>query len=139
MKSNILTHTVSSAAVIAALVSLGIASPAHATGFSITDLVTNDNANLTALGLPAAANQDDHLVNPWGISFTPTSPFWTSDNATGVSTLYTAAGAKAGGPLVVTVAPPAGAPAGFVSSPTGTVFNNVNTDFIVTNPKTGVS
>src|SRR5205085_4231792 len=60
-------------------------------------------------------------------------------NATGVSTLYTAAGAKAGGPLVVTVAPPAGALAGFVSSPTGTVFNNVNTDFIVTNPKTGVS
>jgi len=32
--------------------------------------------------------QDTNLVNAWGISFTPMSPFWISDNATGQSTLY---------------------------------------------------
>ena len=32
--------------------------------------------------------QDTNLVNAWGISFHPTFPFWTSDNGTGVTTLY---------------------------------------------------
>jgi len=32
--------------------------------------------------------QDDDLVNAWGISFTPTSPFWISDNEKGKSTIY---------------------------------------------------
>ena len=35
-----------------------------------------------------AANTDPNLVNPWGIAFGPTSPFWISDNHTGLSTLY---------------------------------------------------
>ena len=35
-----------------------------------------------------AANTDPDLVNPWGISSSPTSPFWVSDNGTGLSTLY---------------------------------------------------
>lgn len=36
-----------------------------------------------------AALTDPDLVNPWGISFGPTTPFWVSDNGAGVSTLYT--------------------------------------------------
>lgn len=32
--------------------------------------------------------QDTHLVNAWGISFSSTSPFWISDNGSGLSTLY---------------------------------------------------
>ena len=36
----------------------------------------------------AAQLQDPDLVNPWGISFSSTSPFWVSDNGTGKSTLY---------------------------------------------------
>jgi uncharacterized protein (TIGR03118 family) len=32
--------------------------------------------------------QDTNLVNAWGISFSTTSPFWISDNGTGLSTLY---------------------------------------------------
>src|SRR5262245_8711080 len=32
--------------------------------------------------------QDTNLVNPWGVSFSPTSPFWVSNNKTGTSTLY---------------------------------------------------
>ena len=30
-----------------------------------------------------AAFTDPHLVNPWGISLSSTSPFWVSDNGTG--------------------------------------------------------
>ena len=41
-----------------------------------------------------AATTDPNLVNPWGISHSTTSPFWISDNGTGVSTLYNGAGAK---------------------------------------------
>lgn len=32
--------------------------------------------------------QDTNLVNAWGISFSATSPFWISDNGSGLSTLY---------------------------------------------------
>jgi uncharacterized protein (TIGR03118 family) len=32
--------------------------------------------------------QDTNLVNAWGLSFSATSPFWISDNGTGLSTLY---------------------------------------------------
>jgi uncharacterized protein (TIGR03118 family) len=59
-------------------------------------------------------HQDTDLVNPWGIVAGPTTPFWVSDNGTGLSTLYDGAGAKL--PLVVTI-PPSG------SAPTGIVFN----------------
>jgi hypothetical protein len=39
-----------------------------------------------------AVSLDPHLVNPWGIAFGPTSPFWISDNGTGLTTLYDGAG-----------------------------------------------
>ena len=66
-----------------------------------------------------AANTDPNLVNPWGIAFSPTSPFWISDNRSGLSTLYNGAGQAS--PLVVTIPPPVGGlpPA----APTGVVFN----------------
>ena len=54
-----------------------------------------------------AVTTDPDLVNPWGVSFSPTSPFWVSDNGTGLATLYNGAGDKLG--LVVTVPPPGGA------------------------------
>src|SRR5437868_8729145 len=44
---------------------------------------------------------DPHLVNPWGISYAPTSPFWVADNGTGLSTLYKGSGKKVS--LVVTI------------------------------------
>ena len=31
---------------------------------------------------------DSNPVNPWGISLSPTGPFWVTDNGTGVSTIY---------------------------------------------------
>jgi uncharacterized protein (TIGR03118 family) len=67
---------------------------------------------------------DPNLVNPWGLSASPSSPLWVADNNSNVSTLYT--GGVNGSipqivPLVVKI--PFGAP-------TGTVFNPTN-DFIV--------
>jgi len=40
-----------------------------------------------------AAFTDPNLQNPWGISFSATSPFWISDAASNVTTLYSATGA----------------------------------------------
>jgi len=75
-------------------------------------------ANLTSDIPGLAANTDPNLKNPWGVSFSPTSPFWISDQGTNVSTLYTGTGAPQA--LVVTTPPTSGAPLG----PTGQVFNS---------------
>lgn len=71
---------------------------------------------------------DPHLVNSWGIVHSPTSPFWISDNGTGVSTLYNGAGMPfpVNAPLVVTIPPPKGSPAGTTAAPTGVVFNGTS-------------
>src|SRR5213075_216991 len=44
--------------------------------------------------------QDTNLVNAWGVSFSPTSPFWVSDNGTGQSTLYAVTNDASGLPQV---------------------------------------
>lgn len=64
-----------------------------------------------------AAHTDPHLVNPWGISAGPTTPFWVSDADAGVTTLYNTAGQPL--PLVVGIPKPGGGSA----APTGQVFN----------------
>jgi uncharacterized protein (TIGR03118 family) len=73
-----------------------------------------------------AANTDPNLKDPWGVSFSPTSPIWVSDRATGVSTLYNGQGTPT--PLIVTVPP--GAPLG----PTGQVFAGGTTFRLNGNP-----
>ena len=85
-----------------------------------------------------AAVTDPHLVNAWGMSHSPTSPWWISDNGTGVLTLYNGSGTPfpPGSPLVVTIPPPLGSPAGTLATPTGNVFNSTS-GFVVT--KSGVS
>jgi len=62
-----------------------------------------------------AANTDANLKNPWGITSGPTTPFWVSNNVTGVESLYNGAGTPQS--LVVTV------PQG---RPTGTTFNGTS-------------
>ena len=62
---------------------------------------------------------DPNLVNPWGLSFSPTGPFWFGDNGTGVSDLLDGRGQPI--PLVVSV--PAAGAANATGTPTGTVFN----------------
>src|SRR5712691_1044563 len=65
--------------------------------------------NLVSDGFVPADHVDSNLVNPWGIASSSMSPFWVSDNGTGVSTLYNGAGQPfpVASPLVVTI-PPAG-------------------------------
>jgi uncharacterized protein (TIGR03118 family) len=68
-----------------------------------------------------AVNTDRNLQNPWGISFSPSgSPFWVSDNGTGLTTLYNSSGTPQS--LVVTIP----APGGGTSAPTGQVFNGTS-------------
>src|SRR5438445_2768593 len=73
---------------------------------------------------------DPQLVNPWGISRGPGSPWWISDNATGFSTLYNGAGTKQS--LIVTIPPSdpnnKNTPTG---TPTGTIANSSQTDFLL--------
>jgi uncharacterized protein (TIGR03118 family) len=92
--------------------------PLGATVFNQTMLVSD---------IPGLANvTDPNLVNPWGVSFAPTSPFWVSDQGKNVSTLYNAAGAPQGGPLIVST------PGG----PTGQVFNPTSGFLIGSMPST---
>jgi len=70
--------------------------------------------------IPGIADQTDpNLVNPWGISMSPTSPFWISNNHTGIAAVYDGQGKPA---LTVKISVSSGAnpPA----APTGQVFND---------------
>ena len=76
----------------------------------------------------SAPATDATLVNGWGLSAGPTTPWWVSDNGTNASTLYNGSGAK----QALTVAVP--------GAPTGTVFNGAATDFVISqNGKSGAA
>jgi uncharacterized protein (TIGR03118 family) len=79
--------------------------------FTVTNLVADSGSSAAAV--------DPSLVNAWGLSAGPTTPWWTSNNGTNTSTLYSGTGAKQA--LTVAVA----------GGPTGTVFNGSATDFVV--------
>ena len=72
--------------------------------------------------------QDPDLTNAWGISFAATSPFWVSDNGSGLATLYSVTYDSNGvvqvtkAALVVTI-PGEGVPTGQLFNGTG-AFNN---------------
>jgi uncharacterized protein (TIGR03118 family) len=83
-------------------------------GYSQTNLVSD---------LPGLAQlQDTNLVNPWGISFSATSPFWISDNGSGLSTLYAVTNDASGAPTVAKLGLQVTIPGDGV--PTGQLFNN---------------
>jgi uncharacterized protein (TIGR03118 family) len=106
---------------------------AHASGGGSFYQQTNLVSDIAGVALFT----DKNLVNPWGLSHNPTGPWWVSDNGTGLATLYNGNGRKfpVGSPLVVTIAPPLGSPAGTTAAPTGNIFNPVNStnpdDFVV--------
>jgi uncharacterized protein (TIGR03118 family) len=79
---------------------------------------TNLVSNIPGLAIHTDAN----LRNPWGIAESGSSPFWISDNHTGLSTLYNTTGVPL--PRVVTIPPAPGAPAGTLGSPTGIIRND---------------
>ncbi|HUJ20671.1 MAG TPA: TIGR03118 family protein [Bryobacteraceae bacterium] len=73
-----------------------------------------------------ADHTDPNLLNPWGIAFSATSPFWISNNHSGTSTLYDGGGNAI--PLVVQIPSPSGSTPG---APTGAIFNTTQS-FAVT-------
>jgi len=107
------------AGAVLALITGGVSFAQH---YTQTNLVSNSSG--------VAPVTDPQLVNPWGLSRSSSSPWWISDNATGLSTLYNGAGSKQS--LVVTF-PQAdpnnkNTPTG---TPTGTIANSSQTDFLL--------
>jgi uncharacterized protein (TIGR03118 family) len=104
---------------------LGFANTAKGDVISVTNLVTDDQT------VNSAQITDPFLKNAWGISHSTGSPFWVSDNGTGVATLYqvnptTNVTSKVilgspPDPSGGVVIPPAGS-----GVPTGQVFNTAN-------------
>jgi uncharacterized protein (TIGR03118 family) len=110
----------------AGLMSLPPAAAQATDAFQVTNLVSD--------GFVPAAHIDPALINPWGISYGPTGPFWVSDNNSGVSTLYNTSGTKLG--LTVGIPAPGGAPGG---TSTGQVFNGSGGFAVSGGGKTGSS
>jgi uncharacterized protein (TIGR03118 family) len=102
---------------------------AQTRGYQETDLVVNRQAG----GVPTLVDSngithiasffDPNLVNPWGLTSSPTGVFWVADAGAGVATLYNTAGALQ--PLIVSI-PNATNPLGNEGIPTGAVFNSVS-------------
>lgn len=101
-------------------------------GYVQTDLVSD------IVGL--ATITDPELVNPWGVSHSPTSPFWTSNQGTNTATLYAVTGST--NVSKVNINPPAGdviIPPGGTGAvgPTGQVNNTNMSSFLVGNGGNG--
>jgi len=94
-------------------VALMLASSTAVAQYQITNLVSNQFGQ--------AKHDDPLLVNAWGLAYGPGNPFWISDEQTGWSTVYNAAGVKQGIEVVVPSASGSGP-----GSPTGIVFNGSN-------------
>ena len=103
--------TVLVAAVAALLILVGKTSAAGGNSFTVHNLVSD--------GSVPADHVDPNLVNGWGITRGPTTPWWVSDNGTDKSTLYRGDGTIV--PLVVRVE----------GGPTGTVFNSTTSGFFL--------
>ena len=99
------------AAALIALVAAVLAARISAAG--VNAYVQHD---LVSDGFLPADHVDPNLVNAWGLTAQPASPWWVADNGTDVSTIYTADGTPR--PLVVSVP---NAPTGAVSN-TGSSF-----------------
>lgn len=100
----VIRRLIASGAAIGLLLAAAIPVAAHGPqpdhdGYAVTVLVTGPSP-------------DSDLVNGWGLTRAPGSPWWVADNGTDQSTLYKADGSK----VSLKVAIPGGAP-------TGTVFN----------------
>ena len=143
--TNLVSRRVGLAAFIAIAVSAAPAVRAddrHHDGDDNRYVVTNLVSDIAKLGGKVT---DGNLKNAWGITFNPAaSPFWISDNAAGLATLYDGDGTIV--PVVVTIpCPPTPPGAGqgsscppntvppIIAAPTGTVWNPTTAGFLVPN------
>jgi uncharacterized protein (TIGR03118 family) len=104
---------------IAGLLAVTCAAAAFAAGARATSANTYAVHNLVSDQAGVADRTDPNLVNAWGLTSLPTSPWWVADNGTDVATIYQADGTPRS--LVVQVE----------SAPTGAV-SNTGSSFIVT-------
>ena len=118
-----LTSALRRRTVVAVGSALALVATTAATAAPSTAAVTGgiSRLNLVADVAGAARATDPNLVNPWGLSASPTGPLWVSNAGTATSTVYSGATAAGQGanivPLVVAI--PGGVP-------TGQVFNTSN-------------
>jgi uncharacterized protein (TIGR03118 family) len=106
----------------AASLALSLGSFANAQHYTQINLVANTSG--------VAPVTDPNLVNPWGLSRSSGSPWWVSDNGTGLATLYNGAGTII--PLVVTIPKANPHSSTFpTGTPTGTIANSSPTDFLL--------
>ena len=103
---------------VALFLALFFPSLTFAQHYTQTNLVTDMGSSAPVI--------DSNLKNGWGLSRSTGSPWWVSDNGTGVSTLYNIAGttstlAATVNTRVVVIPPPNGSTS--TSAPTGQVFN----------------
>jgi uncharacterized protein (TIGR03118 family) len=97
--------------------------------YTQTNLVSNTSG--------IAPVSDPQLINAWGISRGSGTAWWVSDQATGFSTLYNGAGVKQSLIVTIPLADPnnKNTPTG---TPTGTIFNGSQTDFLLAPGKPAV-
>ena len=97
--------------------------------------------NLVSDLIGVADHVDPCLINPWGITASPTSPFWVSANGSGLSTVYDGNGNAAN--LIVQISATLGTQgsgsqcgkaATGTGSPTGIVFNDTASFLLGTAP-----
>lgn len=113
-------------AVCVALALLIASAPAHAQ-YQVSILVSNQFDE-------HPANTDPLIVNAWGVARSATSPWWVSDNISGWSTLYNAAGTPQALRVLIPTAgngPSEAAGGNGPGTPTGTVSNGSSADFQV--------
>ena len=125
------------AVLIAAASGLALAAPAAAFASYGPTHHQNGNLKLNQVNLASdvpgmAPLTDPDLKNPWGISLSPTSPLWVSNQGTNSSTLYTLAPGSSSVTKVPTVRVTMGD--SFVG-PTGQVANT-GTGFVLSNGTT---
>ncbi len=75
-------------AVVAVFGAAALAATLHdrPAGYAVRPLVSDER--------PRAPNRDRSLVNSWGLAASPTGPWWTANEASDTSTLYSAEGRK---------------------------------------------
>src|SRR3569623_215748 len=93
--------------------------PSQLNGYVQTNLV----ADTAGFG---AARIDPALVNPWGISYSPTSPIWISANHTSLSVIYNKDGMSVIPNVIIQ---------GGNGAPTGQVFNGTSGFVVPANGK----
>ncbi len=90
--------------------------------------------NLVSDGSIPDTETDPNLVNPWGVSFSSTSPFWISENGTGLASIDSVNGND----VTLNVIPPVTIPTpdgSGTSAPTGQVFNSNDNAFVLSDGK----